>query len=55
MHILIWKLSMANLRGFHMDPNNANNFEIFKNIECENIESLFNVMDMMIEGNSEIG
>ena len=37
-----------------MDPNYAKNFEIFKNSEFENIESLFNVMNMMIAGNSEI-
>ena len=37
-----------------MDPNYAKNLEIFKNSEFENIESLFNVMNMMIARNSEI-
>ena len=36
-----------------MDPNYPKNLEVFKNSECENIESLFNVMNMIIAGNSE--
>ena len=40
--------------ALHMDPNFAKNLEIFKNSEFENMESLFNVMNMMIAGNSEI-
>ena len=40
--------------ALHMDPNYAKNFEIFKISDFENIESLFNVMNMMIAGNSEI-
>ena len=39
--------------ALHMDPNYAKNLEIFKNSELENIESLFNVMNM-IAGNSEL-
>ena len=39
--------------ALHMDPNYAKNLEIFKNFEYENIDSLFNVMNMMIAGNSE--
>ena len=55
MHILIWTLSMASSMqaALHMDPN-AKNLEIFKISEVENIETLFNVMNMMIAGNSEI-
>ena len=40
--------------ALYMDPNYAKNLEIFKNSEFENIESLFNVMNMMIARNSEI-
>ena len=40
--------------ALNMDPNYTMNLEIFKNSEFENIESLFNVMNMMIAGNSEI-
>ena len=56
MHISMWTLSMASSvqAALHMDPNYAKNFEIFKNSEFENIESLLNVMNMMISGNSEI-
>ena len=56
MHIPMWTLSMASSMqaALHMDPIYAKNLEIFKNSEFENIESLFNVMNMMIAGNSEI-
>ena len=56
MHIPIWTLSMASSMqtALHMDPNYAKNLEIFKNFQHENSESLFNVMNMMIAGNSEI-
>ena len=55
-HIPIWKLSMASSMqaALHMDPNYAKNKEIFKNSEFENIESLFNVMNLMIAVNSEL-
>ena len=56
VHISIWTLFMASSTqaALHMDPNYAKNLEIFKNSEFENIESLFNVTNMMIGGNSEI-
>ena len=56
MHIPMWTLSMASSMqaALYMDPNYAKNLEIFKNSEFENIESLFNVMNMMIARNSEI-
>ena len=56
VHISIWTLFMASSKqaALHMDPNYAKNLEIFKNSEFENIESLFNVTNMMIGGNSEI-
>ena len=56
MHIPIWTLSVASSMqaALHMDPIYAKNLEIFKDSEFENIESLFNVMNMMIAGNSEI-
>ena len=56
LHISIWTLCMASSMkaALHMDQNYAKNLEIFKNSEFENIESLFNVTNMMIAGNSEI-
>ena len=56
MHIPKKTLSMASSMqaALYMDPNYAKNLEIFKNSEFENIESLFNVMNMMIARNSEI-
>ena len=40
--------------ALHLDLNYANNLEKFKNSEFENIESLFNVMNMMKEFFSKI-
>ena len=56
MHISIWTLFMASWTqaALNMDPNYAKNLKIFKNSEFENIESLFNVTNMMIAGNSKI-
>ena len=56
MHIPIWTLSMASSMqaALHMDPNYAKNLEVFKSSEFENMESLFNVMNKMIAGISEI-
>ena len=36
-----------------MDSSNENNMELFKNSEFENINGLFGITRMMIEGNSE--
>ena len=38
----------------HMDPSNEKNLELFKNSEFENINGLFGMKRMMIEGNSKI-
>ena len=50
LHITIWTLFMPSSMkaALHMDPNYAKNLEIFKNSEFENIETLFNVTNMMI-------
>ena len=55
MHIPILTLAMASSMqaALHMDPNCVKNQEIFKNSEFENIENLFNVMNMKIAGNSD--
>ena len=37
----------------HMDRSNEKNLELFKNSEFENINGLFGIPRMMIEGNSE--
>ena len=39
--------------ALHMDPSNEKNLELFKNSEFENINGLFGITRMMIEGNSE--
>ena len=56
MYISIWTLFMASSMktALHVDPNYAKNWEVFKNSEFEDIESLFNITSMMIGGNSEI-
>ena len=56
MHIPKKTLSMASSMQatLHLDLNYAKNLEKFKNSEFENIESLFNVMNMMKEFFSKI-
>ena len=39
--------------ALHMDPSNEKSLELFKNSEFENINGLFGITRMMIEGNSE--
>ena len=39
--------------ALHMDPRNEKKLELFKNPESENINGLFGITKMMIEGNSE--
>ena len=39
--------------ALHMDPSDTENFEVFKNSEFENIESMFNITRKMIGENSE--
>ena len=39
--------------ALHMDPSNEKNLELFKISEFENINGLFGITRMMIEGNSE--
>ena len=56
MHISIWTLFTASSMkaALHMDPSYATNLEVLTNSDSENIESLFNISNMMIGGNSEI-
>ena len=55
MHISICTRFMASSMqaALHMDPSNEKNLELFKNSEFENINGLFGIPRMMIEGNSE--
>ena len=55
MNISIWTRFMASSMqaALHMDPSNEKNLELFKNSEFENINDLFGIPRMMIEGNSE--
>ena len=55
MNISIWTRFMASSMqaALHMDPSNEKNLELFKNSEFQNINGLFGITRMMIEGNSE--
>ena len=56
VHISIWTLFTASSMkaALHMDPSYATDLEVLTNSDLENIESLFNITNMMIGGNSEI-
>ena len=56
MHISTWTRFKASSMqvALRMDPKYERNLELFKNSELENIQGVFGITRMMIEGNSEI-
>ena len=55
-NMLMWGLFMASSMkaAIHLGPRHTDNFEVYKNSEFEDIESLFNITKKLLSENSEI-